>query len=573
MKKVLLLIVTFFSFIGIVSANSIRYIDMDIVLDKNGNATITETWDATVNQGTEGWHPYYNLGKSKISVISASMDNKEYSIVSNRNESGSLSAKYLKAGIYNVDSEEVDVVFGISEYGSHVYKVVYYITNFVSNLNDADMIYWQLFPYDFSAQPDNVKIKISGPYEYPDTLDVWGYGMYGAPCYVQNGAIYMTSDGPISSSEYLTILVKFPKGTFETSSVLYENFDYYYNMAQDGSEAYHSNAASNGTDDFWGAVAGIFVAGIQFVVWLLVAIFAIRAGNKSRTPYTKESLELPKDIPNFRDIPCNKDIYRAFWVADTYSLCKSKNDFIGALLLKWIKDGVVTVETIEKTGVFKNYQESTISFIHPPVTDNAYEQNLYKYMLEASGDGKLETNEFKKWCKRNYSKILNVPTKIIDAQQKKYLSNNELIKEPYQRGLIFKYTCHRYIVRDTLKKDAIEMKGLKQFLTEFASMDTKMPIEVMLWDEYLMYAQIFGIADKVIEQFKKFYPEVVTEMERTHFNYNTYYIVHSITDTGVKAASAAKSAAESYSSGGGGFSSGGGGGGSFGGGGGGGGFR
>ena len=66
MKKVLLLIVTFFSFIGIVSANSIRYIDMDIVLDKNGNATITETWDATVNQGTEGWHPYYNLGLSKI---------------------------------------------------------------------------------------------------------------------------------------------------------------------------------------------------------------------------------------------------------------------------------------------------------------------------------------------------------------------------------------------------------------------------------------------------------------------------------------------------------------------------
>ncbi len=574
MKKILLLIFTFFSFIGIVSASSIRYIDMDIVLDKYGTATITETWDATVSEGTEGWHPYYNLGLSKINVISASMDGQEYSVVSRWNESGSLSDKYLKAGIYNVDSDEVDVVFGITEYGSHVYKIVYQITNFVSNLDDADMLYWQLFPYDFSAEPDNVRIKVSGPYEYPDTLDVWGYGMYGAPCYVKDGAIYMTSDGPISSSEYLTLLAKFPQGTFESASKLDNGFDYYFNMSQEGSETYHSNAgSSNGVSGFFERFGAMLAIGFQVVIWTIIVVFGARSSNKSRVPFTSESLELPKDIPNFRDIPCNKDIYRAFWVADTYSLCKSKNDFIGALLLKWIKDGVITVDTIEKNGVFKNSQESTISFIHPPVTDNSYEQNLYKYMLEASGDGKLETNEFKKWSKRNYSKLLNVPTKILDGETKKLLASNELIKEPYERGLIFKYTCHRYIVRDVLKKDAIEMKGLKQFLTEFASMNSKMPIEVMLWDEYLMYAQIFGIADKVIEQFKKFYPEVIEEMERMRFDYHTYYIVHSITDTGVKAASAAKSAAESYSSGGGGFSSGGGGGGSFGGGGGGGGFR
>ena len=49
--------------------------------------------------------------------------------------------------------------------------------------------------------------------------------------------------------------------------------------------------------------------------------------------------------------------------------------------------------------------------------------------------------------------------------------------------------------------------------------------------------------------------------------------IHTVTNSGIRSASAAKSRAESYSSGGGGFSSGGGGGGSFGSGGGGGGFR
>ena len=30
----------------------------------------------------------------------------------------------------------------------------------VGTLEDADMIYWTLLPYDFSAQPSNVYIKI-----------------------------------------------------------------------------------------------------------------------------------------------------------------------------------------------------------------------------------------------------------------------------------------------------------------------------------------------------------------------------------------------------------------------------
>ena len=88
-----------------------------------------------------------------------------------------------------------------------------------------------------------------------------------------------------------------------------------------------------------------------------------------------------------------------------------------------------------------------------------------------------------------------------------------------------------------------------------------------------MYAQIFGIAKEVADQFKKLYPEVIQDMEKYGYNYSDIYFVHYITTTGMQSASAARQRAESYSSGGGGFSSGGGGGGSFGGGGGGGGFR
>ena len=39
-------------------------------------------------------------------------------------------------------------------------------------------------------------------------------------------------------------------------------------------------------------------------------------------------------------------------------------------------------------------------------------------------------------------------------------------------------------------------------------MHEKKFIEVHVWNEYLMFAELLGIADKVKEQFSKLYPEI-----------------------------------------------------------------
>ena len=100
-------------------------------------------------------------------------------------------------------------------------------------------------------------------------------------------------------------------------------------------------------------------------------------------------------------------------------------------------------------------------------------------------------------------------------------------------------------------------------------MNEKQPLEVHLWDEYLMFAYVFGMADQVAKKFKDLYPEITQLMEQNNFDYTTMVFVNNISSSSVHAATSARAAAQSYSSGGGGFSSGGGGGGSFGGGGGG----
>ena len=566
MKKLLLFIIMLFSSIMVVDATSISNIDMDIYVDTYGNATVVETWDAYVNQGTEGWHPYYNLGNSVISDLEVSMDGKSYTIISNWDVDGSISSKAYKAGIYYVDGNEVDICFGISSYGRHKYVIKYKISNFVSTTDDADIIYWNLFPYDFSAEPSNVDITIYSDFKYSDTLDVWGYGKYGAPCYVYNGKIEMTSDNSVvASDEYMTILAKFPKGTFQTNNVLNNDFNYYLDMAEDGAINYSDKTS------WWEYLIPFLSVLFNIFIVFITSVFVVNSTKNDKCSFGKTGNKIRKDVPAFREIPCDKDIFYAYWVAHNYNLTKKKEDFLGAVLLKWIHDGNVRIEKITKDGLFKDKVLTNIVFANRPDESQESEVKLYDYMLTASKDGKLEENEFKNWCNNNYKKIFSWFDDVLYKETMKLVNKG---KVTYQKGKTMKIFNYKYFeVNSSMMEVAEQMAGLKKFLKEFSVIDKREPIEVNLWNEYLMYAQIFGMADEVASQFKKLYPEIITDMDSIGYDYTDIMFIRTITNSGIRSASTAKSRAESYNSGGGGFSSGGGGGGSFGGGGGGGGFR
>ena len=567
MKKLFFTLILIFSSIMVVDATSISNIDMNIFIDNYGTAHVEEIWTAYVSEGTEGWHPYYKLGNSEISDLQVTMDGKNYTTIDNWNVDASINEKAYKAGIYYVDSSEVDICFGVTSYGNHIYNIKYKISNFVSTVEDADMVYWNLFPKDFSAEPGNVNIKIYSDFKYKDTLGVWGYGKSGAPCYVYDGKIEMTSDNSIvNSNEYMTILVKFPKSTFKTNSVLDNNFNYYLDMAEEGATNYND-------DSSFGFFDIIFVFGQILFYGLLFGFIGgatVNSTRNSKCSFGVTGNKVRKDVPYFRDIPCDKDIFYAYWVAHNYNLTEKKEDFLGSVLLKWIKDGNVKIEKVTKNGLFKDKEESTIIFVKNP-TDISLESKLYNYMFQASKDGKLESNEFRNWCSSNYSKILSWFDDVL------YFETLDLIKKgklTSQEGKTMKFFTYKsFVVDPSMMQVAEQVAGLKKYLKEFTLIKTKEPIEVNLWNEYLIYAQIFGIADEVADQFKKLYPEIITEMDNYGYDYGDIIFINSITKDGIRSASTAKSRAESYSFGGGGFSSGGGGGGSFGGGGGGGGFR
>ena len=545
MKKILFLIITFLFSINLTYAkNNIYNIDIKVYLDENGNANITETWDVKGSDGTEWYKVINNLGNMELSNFKVSMDGnalkyKTWDVDESLNE---------KKGYYGINytSDGLELCFGKYDYKKHTFTLTYKLSNFIFNTDDAQVIYYNFIDRLPDVNFDKFSLEISSYYKFSDTLDVWGYG-YKGYAYVSDGKIYMSNEDDMNN-KYAVLLVKFPLNTFKTTNkvIQFNTFNEVYQKAEEGTFDYNY---SNNSIDYFALIFTIFILFLCFspFIFLFVSIRNSKYGYKDNKVINKKNTEF------FRDIPCNKDIYYANALVNLNNWNTSNSTILGAILLKWIKQDKIVVKKDKNLSLVFNLNITL---------DNEDEKKLYEMMYKASGDGILESKELERWAKNNYGKYLNLFEKI----------KNNKIKELKEQGHIYKRTnkkeCkYKNVLDDILYEDSKKLFGLKLFLEEFSKIDTKEAIEVKLWDEYLMFAYLFGIADKVAKQFKNLYPEYIENLDNIDFD--TIIFLNTISVSSVSAANNARSRAESYSSGGGGFSSGGGGGGSFGGGGGG----
>ena len=305
------------------------------------------------------------------------------------------------------------------------------------------------------------------------------------------------------------------------------------------------------------------------------------------------------DVEIFREIPTN-DIFRAFWIVYNYGLGKRDEDFLLCVFLKWINGGNIKLVD-EKDDNGKSV--TNVIFSDEPQGE-IIELNLFKYMKNASignnmvgkYDNKLTKDEFREWCINNYNTILGWFSGVLDFEVQELIKEKKVVvhREKPAASSKSKYQLV-YDVDSSMMDEAIKFAGLKKFLMEFSLIDSKEPIDVKLWDNYLVYAAMFGIASDVSKKLRDYnsdFDKYIENIDYVDSIMNTgikdaklieesYKILvnssghfgNEINDAFVQGFSSAISRASHYHSGGGGFSSRGGGRGSFGGGRGGGGFR
>ena len=509
----------FFIFIKQVSANSIKNIDMDVYIDNNGNAVITEVWKTNLTEGTEGYKTYKNMGNSKISNFSVVDETgKEYETLSSWNTNASFNSKAYKSGVHYI-TDGVELCWGISSYGNKTYTLKYNVSNIVTKYTDTQGIYFNFINLDQNIA--NAKISIHS--EHPFLLEnsrIWGFGNDGTINFV-DGNIVLESGGKLSSSQYMVALVRFESNLFNTTNISDKSFDDIYDSAM-------SDVNDSKLGFFSTIISILFFIILNPFGWILLLVVFLVLKKVKGKPWIygagKQSgyldfgpagnlLPFDDKIEYWREIPCNKDLERAYWVASKYNVVLEKTlkqGIIGAILLKWIKDGQVTVSKTRK-GLFSfrdnNYAINLNDVIN---IDNKIENDLLKMLKSAAGmNNILEAKEFEKWCKKNYSKINNWFSTFLKNEQTE-LENQGLITDSIKETdarFGRKKTINVKKVSQELFEDAIHLKGLKKFLLDYSLMPEREYFEVHIWEEYLIFAQLLGIADKVEEQFSKIYPK------------------------------------------------------------------
>lgn len=522
--------IMFFIVINKVNANCIKNIDMDIYIDNEGNATVTEIWNANLTQGTEGYRQYTKMGNSNISNFSViDQTGTTYQNLSTWDISANFNAKAYKCGLHSI-SNGVELCWGISNYGDNTYTLKYNINNFITQYTDTQGVYFNFLNLDQAVS--NAKITIHSNYDFSlNNARIWAFGNDGTINFI-DGNIVLESGGKLSSSQYMVGLVRFESNLFNTTSTSIQSFDDIYDSAMNTVE----NASISGWDVFRIFII-LFRPYLGFIILFICLgkIFRRKKYGSNRDNIEYRPLDLgPKikkqEVTYFREIPCDGDLYYAYWVMIKYKILKEdecKNGIIGAILLKWIKEGYVELSKT-RGGLFNlkdNNYAITFKNVETPefLAKNELEKYLMRILRNASGDNILEANEFKKWCKTNhhtmnrwFDMLINDTT--IQLQQKKLILENITTHKKLwkTKTIITKY------VDFSVRESALNLLGLKKFLLDYSLIPDRQHIEVHILENYLVFAQLLGIADKVEEQFSKLYPDF-NEISKINMKNTSFY--------------------------------------------------
>ena len=141
MRKLILAMIFIILIPNIVYAekHELEELHIHTYIHADGSATITETRNATLSKGSENFLVIENIGESKITDFYVYEYGLPYEFVDDWDSSASQKDKLLKNGIIET-SQGYELVWGIGVYGEHEYVLEYKVTDFIKQLNDAQMI-------------------------------------------------------------------------------------------------------------------------------------------------------------------------------------------------------------------------------------------------------------------------------------------------------------------------------------------------------------------------------------------------------------------------------------------------
>lgn len=244
---------------------------------------------------------------------------------------------------------------------------------------------------------------------------------------------------------------------------------------------------------------------VMIIVYILIWLFSLHYFHNITKKKRKTAQINSKNIEGYyREIPCNSDLERAYWVLHHYTDLDErtlKTGIIGAFILKWVKENKVYILDDNKSIYTFKDDNYRIDLSDGNFEKTQSEEALYNIFKKVAGSNNiLEKREFLKWQKNNGKELKQWYKNLIDFETSK-LEKARLVTHD---GILFNTDKMR--ANPQLLKEANQLLMLKNFLLDYSLIKEREHIEVALWEYYLIFAELLGIADKVDEQFNKLMP-------------------------------------------------------------------
>jgi len=469
-------------------AQEIRSVDITLYIDHAGDAYIKQVWDVNVVSGTEWYLPIGNLGKMSIRGLTVQENGEEF-IDEGRNwdSDRSLAEKAGRSGIIDKGSDGVELCWGQGSYGDHVWTSGFVALGLVQSLKDYDAFNFMLLNPDLIARPQKATVTITrldgGRFD-TDSTRVWFFGTEGVSEFREDGTIRFEVSN-MRRDDSIICMMRFEKGMFAPEISRNIKFKKMQKKAFKGS-SYKLSGLFRGLDfeDIIALLVGLLVVlgvvGLVLLfIWALIrdAVLKILGRTWKASTFGSTKVEgWAREAPFDGSIPIAcalmKDGSRLILSSD------HPERRIGAYFLKWIHEGLVSPIKAEDGHYDLKFPDKM-----PDFQDDC-ESNLFRKAMEASGSNMiLEKGEFDSWAKKHYAALAGWPDGVVkEGRSKLSAFNGDKVTE------------------------AAKLLQFKNMLADFTLSRVREVPEVSLWGQYLVFAQLFGIADKVAAGFAKMYP-------------------------------------------------------------------
>lgn len=554
------------------STQIMNKLDYNIVLNEDGSATITETWDVytrytnTLFRNFKKSDKFGDITDVKVIDLQTGMNllqiNEEmYHVTKNCFYALDISPKVF------------EIAWGIgmdNRSGTKKYQICYTVTNVLTDYKDCQEFYWMLLNKD-----NGIPVKrVTGTIKFPegvknrDNLKAWGHGpLNGNIEIVSNDTIKFTVDD-LPRGKMLEVRAVTTEKMFNIDTSKTNNYNYLNKIINE--ETKWSDESNSKAKVFYVVVIIIYILAI--IRNIILAIKAYKISKK------KDDGIIHRDLKYFRDIPREdratpaEATYLYFFNKDTDTIVAHQADTVSAIILNLALKKYISLRT-EEEKVYVDILKNSEGL-------NQDEEAIYKIIegTKKQEAGEFEISKINGFAKKHYDKyslLINrmvnesreslYKEKLVDKANRKLYNKAKNAEAIYSflkgtlefliigfligliptfekvyidifsigfkaKFIVISLILLPLIVTSLIKlkmraktqsKIAIltqkgteeqeEWKALAKYMTEFSLLKEREVPELALWEKYLVYATAFGIADKVIEQMKAKYPEVFVE--------------------------------------------------------------